>query len=256
VPSLATSATPIDWKHVPHFDYALQRIHLTTDGSWTNAYVANTGPFKPSDGRYIWAAQCVGGEQRVTFSKTISAPGAPLEGQARLTYGPGNQLYGGRPYKSAELLVNGATIAQLGNINANPRTVAPEVSGAISKTDLGVFRYGTNTITVHAVKAALKQGERCVDPKKPRYVSVFASLDFQFGSDLSVSLPRKARVVERNVMNGQNVAASGVINLLNDGPSASLEGYVLFQVIGPGIAAISPKTSVSEPLDCKVPWGD
>jgi hypothetical protein len=246
----ASAAPTIDWKGLPYFDYALQRLELTTDDTWSSAHVARTGPFKAPKGSYIWTATCFNGEQRVSFSKTIYAPGEPLEGRVQLDYGPGNQLYGGRPYKSAELLINGTEAAQLGNINANPRTVAPQFFGELSRRVLAGFRYGANTITVRVVKAALKKGERCVDPRAPRYVAVFASLNLQFGSDLRVLAPRVPRRVLKNVMNGEPVRVDGVIQLANAGPSASLQGRVVFQLSGPGRAIIIPGTTVSAPLEC------
>lgn len=136
---LGTSAAQgIDWRKLPYFDYSLQLLSLATDGSWQGAQVIDAGVFNPTDGsgpsarrRYIWAATCAEGEQFVSFSKTITVPGAPIEATVALSYGPGNHLYGDRPYKSAVLLVNSREAARLGDIAASPRTVAPMFRGPL-----------------------------------------------------------------------------------------------------------------------------
>src|SRR4051794_1466745 len=114
----ASAATTIDWKSLPYYDALTARLRLSTDASWRGAHAVSTGPFKlqadPSwpklKREWIWAPTCEAAAQRVVFSKTIFVPGAPYDGSISLYYGPGNQYYGGRPYTSGSLQVNGVEI--------------------------------------------------------------------------------------------------------------------------------------------------
>jgi len=249
-----------DWRTLPYFDYSRQLLSLATDGTWQSAQVVDAGVFNPTDGsgpgarrRFIWAATCTEGEQFVSVSKTIMTPGAPIEGTVALYYGPGNQLYGDRPYKSAVLLVNSREAARLGDIAASPRTVAPMFRGLLPPAVLSAFQYGPNALTIRIEKTALKKGEPCNNPMSGRYISVLADLELRFGSDLQVVPPTNPRTVKKNAANKTMVPVEGTVRFVNGGPSASLEGKVRLSVSGPGQGVVTWAFQASPPLaDCKL----
>ncbi len=249
-----STAQGIDWRKLAYFDYGLQLLSLTTDGSWQSAQVVDAGLMNPTGDRrrYIWAATCAEGEQFVSFSKTIMVPGAPIEGTVEIDYGPGNHLYGDRPYKSAVLLVNSREAARLGDIAASPRTVAPMFRGPLPPPVLSAFQYGPNALTIRVEKTALKKGEPCNNPKSGRYIGVLADLELRFGSDLQVVPPTNPRTVTKNVANKTVVPVEGTVRFVNAGPSASLEGRVRLSVSGPGQGIVTEFFQASPPLaNCK-----
>ncbi len=249
-----SAAQDTDWRKLPYFDYPNQLLSLTTDGTWEGAQVVDAGFLNPTGGKrhYIWAATCAAGEQFASFSKTIMVPGAPINGTVALTYGPGNQYYGDRPYKSAVLLVNSRDAARLGDMTGPPGGIAPEFRGPLPPAALSAFQYGPNTLTIRVQKAALKKGEPCNNPKSGRYISVLADLELRFGSDLQVVPPTNPRAIKKNVANKQVVPVEGTVQFVNAGPSASLEGKVRLSVSGPGRGFITEFFQASAPLgDCK-----
>jgi hypothetical protein len=256
----ASAAQGPDWRTLPYFDYSRQLLSLATDGTWQSAQVVDAGVFTPTDGsgpgaqrRFIWAATCAEGEQFVSFSKTIMTPGAPIEGTVALYYGPGNQLYGDRPYKSAVLLVNSREAVRLGDIAASPRTVAPMFRGPLPPSALSAFQYGPNALTIRVEKTALKKGEPCNNPKPGRYIGVLADLELRFGSDLQVLPPTNPRAVKKRVANKTTVPVEGTVRFVNAGPSASPEGKVRLSASGPGQGVITSAFQASSPLaNCKL----
>ena len=262
VPS-ATGAGAIDWKRLPYFNYNSPQLLLTTDGSWSGADVVDVGPFKPSPPNvsgfeklkrnYIWAPTCDRSQQRRSFSKTIMVPGAPIEGTFNLGYGPGRD----RPFLAATLSVNGIEIARLPRTAGKGPLGVSYRSGPLSRRARQAFRYGANTVVITATKAALKKGERCNDPKVPRYVGVIGDLYLVFGADLRVSPPSIPNDVVRNVVNEQSVSVRGTVQFTNAGPSAALRGEMKLSVYGDGQSAVVTAHGVPGPPfhDCKVQSG-
>lgn len=251
VAASSNSASTIDWKALPYFQYP-SRLKLSTDGSWGGATVVDAGKFlnlQPDVSwpklprNWIWARGCPATEQHVVFTKTFLAPGAPYEGYLRFFYGPGNQLLGNRPYESGVFEINGVAIGRLGNIAASPRRVPPELNVKLTPRALHAFRHGANTATIRVDRAALKRGDPCTHPNNPktgsnvRYIAVGADLSLEFGSDLRAVASTAPKQVTR-VANGQAISIQGSTSFANSGPSTSLGGTVVVSVSGDGQAAL------------------
>jgi hypothetical protein len=257
------AAAPIDWKALPYFDYANQRLRLSTDGDWKGAHVVDAGTLNlqadtswPKLKRqWIWAPTCGANAQRVVFSESFLVPGVPLDGSLTLMYGPGNQLLGNRPYQSAVFQINGIEVGRLGDLARFPRKLAPLVTVTLTERMLKAFRYGANTATIRVERAALKKGDTCTHPGATsggdtRYIAVAADLSLNFGSDLRALPPKVKKQVRRGVTNGQSVAAMGTVRFTNDGPSTSLGGTLIVTAsTQSGTLLLTNLINFHEPLD-------
>jgi hypothetical protein len=245
------SAANIDWKSLTYFDYPNQRLRLSTDTSWSgskavdaaNLNLAADTSWPKLKRQWIWSPTCGAAAQRVVFSKTFLVPGVPLDGNLSLSYGPGNQFYGGRPYVSATFLVNGVEMGRLGDLAHFPRKFASGLSITLTNRDRAAFRHGPNTATIRVTRAALKKGEKCTRPAATsggnvRYIAVGADLSLGFGSDLVAVPPAKTSQVKRDVKSGDTVTLQGTVAFKNNGPSTSLGGTAIVTVNGDGQALI------------------
>ncbi len=257
------AAARIDWKSLPYFDYPNQRLLLSTDANWgggravdaANLNLAATTSWPKTKRQWIWSPACGTAAQRVVFSKTILVPGVPLDGTVNLMYGPGNQYYGGRPYVSAMIQVNGIEIGRLHDLAHFPKKYQPWLSVALDNRARKAFRYGANTVTIRVERAALKKGDRCTHPAATsggnvRYVAIGADIALGFGSDLQAVPPAKPQQVRKDVKNGDSVTLQGTIAVKNNGPSSSLGGTVLVNANGDGQTIILQNLVVpNAPLD-------
>src|SRR4029079_5634647 len=145
-------------------------LKISTNEGWRGAAKVHTGRFDPQPDssfpkvkrEYIWATTCGSAAQRVTFSTTFLSPGEPDQGQLSMTYGVGNQLFGGRPYHSATISVSGVELGRLGDIARLPRKVGSSLNLLkLPARALEAVHYGRNTVVIRVDRAALKPGERC-----------------------------------------------------------------------------------------------
>ncbi|MFN2470560.1 MAG: hypothetical protein ABR583_06150 [Gaiellaceae bacterium] len=195
--SAASGAGTTEWEKLPYIDSISGRLAVSTDGSWTGADAVNVGRFKAAPWNdnffakvpraYIWGPRCSRGRERRTFTKTFLALGKPIEGTFNFAYAPAWPTTG-RPWEGAIMRVNGVEVSRL------PRTmgvgnVFSYRYGPLPAKVRQAFRYGSNTISITATKAPLKKGQRCNDPKVPRYVGVIGDLYAQFGADLRTRPP-------------------------------------------------------------------
>ncbi len=264
----SSAAAEIDWKSLPYFDFTFQRLRISTDASWRGAHTVDASrlnlerssswPKLPR--QWIWAASCGQGAQRVVFSKTFLAPGVPIDGNLDLLYGPGNQVFGNRPYVSAVVQINGIEIGRLDDLAHFPRKFASALYTKLTPRALKAFRYGPNQITIRAERAALtKKGDRCTHPwatsgGDARYIAIAADLDLSFGGDVRAIPSDAARQVYKGVQNGQSVTISGTSRFSNDGPSSSMGGTFSVNISGDGQSAlaIAAPQAPLERSDCEL----
>lgn len=230
----SSGASGTDWKHLNYLLYDVQQMLITTDGSWDNARVVTPiqsgqkppAPPPPWEKRVklarIWAPTCLSGRQTVSFTKTFMAPGHPESGNLSLTVGFGFPL----PFHSATVLVNGRAIGRLGDITSGKQS--PYISAALTPDALKAFYYGRNKITIRAEKVALKKGEACNN--RNRLIGTMLQLALTFKPDLEALPSDKGReqVVRRAA--GQVIGALGNIRFVNNGPSGSAGGKLIFRI--------------------------
>jgi hypothetical protein len=143
------------WKKEPWYDPLNSELWLVTNTptsggakacGWPGAaYVLNSntndnklwGCGRPT---FVWAKTCTAAQQTVSFTKKIFLPGAPIELEATL------QLLK-KPLKSMEIDVNGHHLL----------TASHTVHKVNLKGKAGIFKFGYNEITIHAVKGATKK---------------------------------------------------------------------------------------------------
>ncbi len=260
----ATARAEIDWKSLPYFEPIGLTLKVSTNEGWRGARKVHTGRFDPqSDStfprvkrEYIWSASCGSDEQRVSFSTTFLSPGTPYDGRLDLNYGVGNQFYGGRPYHSATISVNGTEFGRLGDIARFPRKVGPWLSlPTLPKRAVAAVHYGTNTVVIRVDRAALKRGEQCTKPAATsggnvRYIGIFADLTLGYAADVRVRTPDVGKE-HREVANGQPASIQGTSRFTNEGPGSALYGTFSVSVTGPGQSALAIAQPAPPLKDCE-----
>ena len=253
LPPGATSAAGADWRRLNYFMHEIQTMLVTTEGSWDHANAVRlvqpgqkpaplSGDWaKRVKHEYIWAPRCLSGRQAVSFSKTFSAPGDPVEGHLTLSLGLGFPL----PIRSASYLVNGVEIATIGDASKGKR--AAYVSAPLTPRALKAFRYGPNKLTIRAQKTALKRGEACNN--RNRLIGALSQLSLRFEPDLEAVPSAKGREQVTRRGPGDVVGALGNIRFVNHGPSGSPLGKLVFRIApnlhlqtawGPNTLQVSP----------------
>src|SRR5205085_4888908 len=154
----ARVADDIDWHALPYFQWLNDTLKISTNEGWRGARKVSTGRFDPQrdsafpkvNREFIWAPTCGSSAQRVTFSTSFLSPGEPDQGQLYITYGVGNQFFGGRPYHSASISVNGVELGRLGDIARFPRKVGWSLTLLkLPPRMLEAVHYGRNTVVIH-----------------------------------------------------------------------------------------------------------
>jgi hypothetical protein len=232
----SSGAGGTDWKNLKYMLYDIQDELITTDGSWENAKVVtplqpgerppNAPP--PYDTRLkvarIWGQTCLNGRQTVSMTKTFQAPGHAFSGNLYLdpTFGfP-------RPIHGVSVLVNGRQIGRLGDISSGK--TAQSISAPLSPEALTALHYGLNKLTIRVDKNALPKGEAC--NTKNRLIGIVAMLSLRFEPDLEAIASDKGRMQAVRSSAGSVVGALGAIRFVNNGPSGSAGGKLIFRIQG------------------------
>ena len=253
-----------DWDSLPYFEPIGLTLKVSTNESWRSARKVQTGRFDPGPDlsfpkvkrQYIWTATCGSAAQRVTFSTTFLSPGEPVDGRLSLSYGVGNQFYGGRPYHSASFSVNGVEFGRLGDIARFPKKFGSALNLlTLPKRALQAVRYGTNTVLIRVDRAALKPGERCTRPAATsggnvRYIGILGDLTLGYATDVRVRIPDVGKQ-HRSVGNGQPATIQGTSRFTNEGPGSALYGTFNVNITGPGESALAIANPMAPLKDCE-----
>ncbi len=234
--SSSSGAGGTNWKSLKYMIYEIQDELITTDGSWENARIVVPSqpglkpplPPPPWDTRvklaWLWAPRCLSGEQTVSISKTFQAPGHPFSGNLYLQLGIGFPP----PFRSLSVLVNGRSIGRLGNVSTGK--VSPSISAPLTPEARTAFHYGFNKLTIRADKIALKKGEACNN--RNRLIGIGSMLALRFEPDLEAVPSDKGREQAVRSEAGKVVGALGNIRFVNNGPSGSAGGKLIFRITG------------------------
>lgn len=255
----SSGAGGTDWKHLKYMIYEIQDELITTDGSWENAKVVT--PVQPGQKpslppppwtdrvklERIWAPHCLSGRQTVSMTKTFQAPGHAFSGNLYLdpTFGYP------RPIDSVSVLVNGRPIGHLGDISSGKG--AQSISAPLTPEALKTLHYGPNKLTIRVDKTALKKAEACNN--RNRLIGIVAMLSLRFEPDLEALPSEKGREQAVRSSAGRVVGALGNIRFVNNGPSGSAGGKLIFRIQGSSFvetAWTSSTLQVSPPFhNCK-----
>ena len=260
----AGARAEIDWKSLPYFEPIGLTLKVSTNEGWHGARKVHTGRYDPQPDStfprvkrdYIWSVSCGSAAQRVSFSTTFLSPGTPWDGRLDFSYGVGNQFYGGRPYHSATITVNGIEFGRLGDIARFPRKVGWSLTLiSLPKRALNAVHYGMNTVVIRVDRAALKPHEPCTKPAATfagnlRYIGIYADLTLGYAADVRVRTPDVGKE-HRNVANGQPASIQGTSRFTNEGPGSALYGTFTVNVTGPGESALAIANPLPPLKDCE-----
>lgn len=254
VPAASPRAT-LEWKSLKYFDFASQQFLVATDKGWKGGEVVKTrGPQRPlsivgpgsreTQPEWLWTKKCGSSRQSLSFTRSILAPGVPLEGSLNFNLGFGRDL----PFRSGVFLVNGTEVAELtarpGKLSGFPIAF----NDRLPQQALKAFKYGTNLLTIRATRGVLPKGQRCNSPN--RLVAVVADLRLRFLPDV-VAVPSPLGPKQAGAVAGQRQSVQGSIRFRSLGPSGSAGGTFVFDWAGQGVEPVFGSTSISGLRNCK-----
>lgn len=235
-----------DWKALPYFNHDLHELYVSTGSTWSAARVVPAGlalgyvPSWASDRKLtfaaIWARTCARGDQTVSFSRTFEAPGAASSGTALLQYATSVQQRDS--INSVVVLVNGTEIGRAARNTGDMN----QLTGARSSGDrlldlpaaaLRAFRFGQNTLTIRASKAALPRGMTACNTGRSNAAAIGVALSMlvTFRADMSVGTGALKEYVR--AVPDRRRTDNLLVTVRNAGPAVSVEGVLHFTLRAP-----------------------